>query len=152
MLHIPKTDAEKVAIELGVPYANVALIGSQFITDKVGSDTDFLVLATDERVTKQGYVSDLQELEYPPDFQSYRKGRINLVVTQDRGFFLTEYAIACAARLVFQRQKLGIPLEDMTVREGRVEFHGFLRQAVQPYLQYVVESEPEPEDIPWETT
>lgn len=118
--------AEKtIADQIGVFSENVCLIGSQLIVGK-GNDTDFLCLQNDRaRLQMVGFVEDIEGAsEYDGAFASWRKDKTNLIVTQDRGFFLSEIAIAHSA-MIIRSDDL-----DMETRDGRVDFHGRVRDWV----------------------
>ena len=117
-------NVSKIADMLGIPRANVALVGSKFICG-AGNDWDFLVITEEENLRNAGFVPDIDDDLYPGDFTSFRRGNINLILTDDYGFFCSEYAIACAARALY----LGYG-GDMKTRESRVEFHGIVRDLV----------------------
>jgi hypothetical protein len=130
-------NTQKIADMLNVHVNNVALVGSKFICDGKGNDWDFLVLATEEIVDRKGFKSDLNDELYPSKFRSFRKGDINLIVTNDHGFFRSEYAIACAAKILFDLKRCKAPIPDMNTRDGRVAFHGFVRDLVADRIEDV---------------
>lgn len=126
---------ERIATRLNILPVNVALVGSQFIVGH-GNDRDFLVLCGDEaRLIMAGFKPDLEENDYPSNFSSWRDGDDNLVVVEDRGYFLAEYAIAYAAKsLLLHARNDGKDAFDMTERDGRVAFHSIIREAVEMRL------------------
>ena len=111
-----------VAEALGIDGDNVALVGSRLICG-TGNDWDFLVLMNfdEDQLEELGFEPDLSDARYDSNFQSWRKGDVNLIVTDDRGFFLAEYATAIAAMAV-QRS-----WNQLGTRERRVDFHGYVR-------------------------
>lgn len=122
----------KIAGELRVLDVNVCLVGSTLING-TGNDEDYLVLLEDTKdLERLGFEPDLEGDLYPSDFESWRRENINLIVTPDRGFFLSEVAIAEAARaLVYHARTDGkVPFE-MKTREDRVAFHSIIRECVE---------------------
>lgn len=128
----------EIADMLGLSDANVCLVGSTLIKGE-GKDEDFLVLTSDtELLEEKGFAPDLGEDGYPSEFQSFRKGGVNIIACVDRGYYLAEVAIAEAARALFYHARNdGQPAFDMETREGRVLFHGIVREAVQVRLHAV---------------
>jgi len=118
-----------VAEALGIDGDNVALVGSRLICG-TGNDWDFLVLMNmdGDKMEELGFSPDLTDGAYPSVFASWRKDDVNLIITDDRGFFLAEYAIAIAAMKCHQ------DWGGMTMRQRRVEFHGQIRGYVEDKL------------------
>lgn len=115
--------------ELSIPVENICLVGSRLICGK-GNDWDFLVLCREDTVERAGYIRDLDGDFYPSMFASFRKGDVNLIVTQDVAFFAGECAIAYSAML-FHHNRSEL---DMSNREGRVRFHGYVRNYIHGHL------------------
>lgn len=124
-------EEERIARELNILPVRVCLIGSKLIVGE-GNDNDFLILLSDDkRLIDAGFEPDLEHNSYPSEFESWRKNDDNLIVTQDRGYFLSEYAIAYAAKSLFHHARNdGKEAFDMTTRDGRVMFHSIIREAV----------------------
>lgn len=125
----------QIASELKLLDASVCMVGSTLIKGE-GNDEDFLVLLEDTKgLAGLGYQPDLEVNDYPSNFESWRRGKVNLIVTPDRGFFLSEVAIAEAARaLSFHARNDGKEAFDMDNREGRVAFHSIVRESVEVRL------------------
>lgn len=121
-----------IAGELRVLGVNVCLVGSTLING-AGNDEDYLVLLEDTKdLTWLGFGPDLAVNKYPSNFESWRRKKTNLIVTPDRGFFLSEVAIAEAARaLVFHARNDGKAPFEMETREGRLAFHAIIRERVE---------------------
>jgi len=117
-------NTHEIADMIGVDESNVALVGSTLICGK-GNDFDFLVLTqhADEVFHDLGFTRELdpQATNYPTQFTSWRKDKINLIVTDERGFFFAEYAAALSAMMISRNNY------DFDTRDGRVEFHSAIR-------------------------
>lgn len=125
-----------IARLLGLPLEHVALVGSKLICGE-GNDFDLLVLGgpgSVEKLEAEGFVrdfeQDLEQARYEGAFVSYRKGTANVLLVLDRGYFLSEIAIAHAARFM-----KAFPELDMNLRDTRVAFHGAVRHGVSYYLE-----------------
>lgn len=113
----------KIAAELHVPSVNVCMVGSTLICG-YGNDIDLLCLVpSDECLEKAGFKPDVERL-YESALKSWRRDNINIIAVHDRAFFLTEVAIAYAAKVVHE-----IPL-DMRHRHDRIAFHSQVRDIV----------------------
>lgn len=122
----------QIASELGVAHANVCLVGSTLTCGK-GNDVDLLCFVpSDECLIKAGFAPDT-ELRYESALHSWRRDGINIIATQDRGFFLSEIAIAYGAKLVRERSF------DMTDRDDRIAFHSEVRLAVYEHIEETTE-------------
>lgn len=118
-------NSDKIADKLGISRNHAALVGSKFICNGKGNDWDFLVVVDEDKVRKLGFQPDLDCELYPSEFKSFRNGDVNLIVTQSYSYFCSEYAIACAAKVLFNGFKYS-----MKDRNGRVEFHGLVRDTI----------------------
>lgn len=124
------TRAERiVANELGLPVQNVCMVGSTLICGE-GNDEDFLVLLPVPKYLEGfGYRRDRDIELYDSSFQSYRRGRRNIIAVWDLEFFTSEAAIAHCARAVNKGR-----LVSMESRDDRVAFHSEVRAIVAWYL------------------
>lgn len=118
--HISMADA--VADDLGIPSDRVALIGSQLICG-AGNDEDYIVylegfLDNPDLLNDKGYRPDIDGPIYPDEFASYRKGVVNLIVTNSKSFFRSEIAIAWTLKYMHDNPDL-----DLSKRENRVAAH-----------------------------
>ena len=116
--------------EMGLKSHDWAIVGSTLICGK-GSDIDILCYSDDPKFPmKYGFKSDLEDdTAYDSDFQSWRKGNVNLLVTANRPYFTSEVTIATAAALANEPNRF-----DLNTREGRVEYHRELRMNVANYI------------------
>lgn len=115
---------EGTAKELGIPIANVCVVGSTQIVGE-GNDVDFLVLTGDVApLISAGYVSDENHYGETP-FESWRKGRFNVIVTEDFGFYMSEIATAFAAKMAHASHVH----YNFKNRGDRVGFHALVRDA-----------------------
>jgi len=132
------TNVHDVAQLLNISEDRVCLVGSQRIIGE-GNDWDFLVLHSDpERLTACGFSEDLEGSFYPSAFRSWRRGDVNLIVTHDESFFVSECTVAEAARVAAHGG------HDLTTRDGRVAFHGTVRDSVRHHLDAHIPAVPVP--------
>jgi len=112
--------------EMGIKLHEWAIVGSTLICGK-GNDIDILCYSDDPKFPmKYGFKPDLEDdAMYDSNFQSWRKGNFNLLVTTNRPYFTSEVTIAAAAALANEPNRF-----DLNTREGRVAFHRELRMAV----------------------
>ena len=117
------TQEYNLAKELGIPAANVCIVGSTLICGG-GNDVDFLCLIPSEDILEaKGFTPDLEK-SYESPLRSFRREGQNVIDVTDPAFFLAEVAIAHGARLVAAG-----PF-DMTNREERIRFHSGVREQV----------------------
>jgi len=113
----------EIAKELGVPAVNVCTVGSTLICG-AGKDIDLLCLVpSDDCLIQAGFVDDV-EGQYESPLHSWRRDNINVIAVSDRAFFMAEVAIAWGAKTMRNNPS------DMNEREGRIEFHSAVRDAV----------------------
>lgn len=115
----------EIAQTLGIPSINVCVVGSTLICGR-GNDLDLLALIhSDEALVKAGFKPDLEQPLYKENgLTSWRKGGVNVIAVFDRALFVSEAAIAHAARAA---KIAGV---DMSERDRRVAFHGAVRRAI----------------------
>lgn len=131
--------ADKLAKELGYAPEHMCVIGSALIS-KTGNDVDILCYAVDEGdLHEAGFAPDLAD-RYEGRFLSCRRGDVNVLLTHDLCYFLTEIAVALGA---YAANKFDLNLDS---REGRITFHRLVRENVAAYLSYY-----ENKDFPCET-
>lgn len=135
MIRMLETEEHRIARLLSLPPENVCTVGSKLICGS-GNDHDFLVLIRgDKALHDAGFAPDLAEQNYPGNFSSWRKGNDNVIATEDRGFFLAEYATATAAKVIARNTLFdGEPPFDFDRRADRVAFHALVREAVEDRL------------------
>jgi hypothetical protein len=122
----------ELAAALKINENRVCLVGSKRIVGLgAGNDWDFLVLlgdADEQKLTALGFKPDLDESFYPSAFRSWRNGDTNLIVTDNRSFFIAECTVAIAAAEAASAHW------DLSCRDGRVCFHGAVRNGVRHHL------------------
>ena len=116
--------------EMGIESHNWTIVGSTLICGE-GKDIDILCYSNDPKFPmKHGFKPDLEDdTMYDSNFQSWRKGNVNLLVTTNRPYFTSEVTIAAAAALANEPNRF-----DLNTREGRVEYHRELRMNVANYI------------------
>lgn len=111
--------------DMGIRSSDWSIVGSTLICGE-GSDVDILCYSTkSEFPSDYGFKPDIAEELYDSNFQSWRKGDVNILVTTNRNYFASEVTIAAAAALLNENTTY-----DMSLREGRVSFHRELRMRV----------------------
>ena len=120
-----------LAKHLGLAEEHVKMIGSTFILGTPGNDYDYLCYtAHAHAIDLTGYKPDIVE-DYDDVFKSWRKDNVNLILTQNEAFFISEATIATAAR-----QAYIMGLDQMCSRDGRIAFHREVRHLMGFYCRY----------------
>lgn len=114
--------------EFDVRFSDVRSVGSCYITNE-GNDTDLLAHGVKpEALTQAGFIPDV-DYYMDGDFTSYRRGDINVILTQSREYFISEACIAVAAHHYHMDS---LALGD---RDARVEYHASLRNDMCVYVR-----------------
>lgn len=127
----------QVAKQLDVPIKSMMVVGSVALIGR-GKDVDVMVLIDSgtnplfNRLRAAGFKQESHEgYEDQADFQSFRRGHINLLLVTDPDYFLTEAAAVVAARV------LNLGAANLSEREGRIAYHGLMREEMRKFRGYV---------------
>lgn len=113
-------ELETIAELPGLGALKTAVVGSTYILG-TGKDFDLLVLVEDlrgmcARILSRGFSPDSEHAYDDAKFASFRKGRVNVLVTADPMFF-DKFALAAEVCKVLK----------LTVREDRIKVHAVIR-------------------------
>lgn len=123
-----KTARSRFYSEHGLHPEHVLVCGSTATTGS-GNDIDLLVLDINNRagveahLRKKGCPCQTAEYEGGSDFVSYRDGEVNILLTTNPAYFLTEATAMVAIAAI----ATGDLPHDMSTKENRVEYHASMR-------------------------